>query len=260
MLKSLQKNISINYLFIRGIQLRQISGKSIEYAAKDTESSHLEKVSANGSDITNSTGDRSVESPIKKFNMYSSTSIKDIRLSFPKITGDSQNNSDHTKLHRRGQVFNSMKSTLDQLIANNQPTRDWMRQNKKNNGSMLPQEHHRMLPSGTGCIFIHAGRNNTIMTFCDWNFNPLMVSSGGVCGLKGHQRGTPEAGMRVAAKIADFALSKGFSSVSVVLKGFGPGRDSAFRTLVSSGLKIRIIRDETPIRHGGTKPRKARRV
>jgi small subunit ribosomal protein S11 len=125
---------------------------------------------------------------------------------------------------------------------------------------MLKHEHMPTLPHGMGRLVIHAGRNNTIMTLTDWRYQVLKICSGGLCGLKGAHRGTSEAGVRVATNITDEAKSRGFREMVVVLKGFGPGRDSAFRTVVASGLLVRKIEDATPIRHGGTRPRKMRRV
>ena len=104
------------------------------------------------------------------------------------------------------------------------------------------------------------GRNNTILSLTDWKHKLLGVASGGMCGLRGHHRGTSESGTRAASRIAKKTLSKGFRDVYVVFKGFGPGRDAAFRSLIAGGLNIRRIRDRTPIQHGGCKPRKARRV
>jgi small subunit ribosomal protein S11 len=48
--------------------------------------------------------------------------------------------------------------------------------------------------------------------------------------------------------------------VSVLVKGPGAGRESALRALQSSGLKVTMIRDVTPIPHNGCRPSKRRRV
>jgi len=49
-------------------------------------------------------------------------------------------------------------------------------------------------------------------------------------------------------------------SVEVLVKGPGPGRESAIRAVAATGLDIRSIRDVTPIPHNGCRPRKRRRV
>ena len=50
------------------------------------------------------------------------------------------------------------------------------------------------------------------------------------------------------------------ASVDVMVKGPGPGRESAVRALNSSGLNINSISDVTPIPHNGCRPPKRRRV
>lgn len=206
-----------------------------------------------------------VESLRKKHPVVGS--VKEIRLELPVFNGIQTAEAAKNPLEyqqslneHRVKVQESMKRTLATLIANNQPAREWIRGNRLHNGSMLPHEHYTHLPHGMGCLFVVANRNNTIMTLTDWTYKPLRIITGGLCGLKGHHRGTPEAGTRVGMAIADVALEKGFRDVAVVLKGFGPGRESAFRSIVSSGLRVKRIEDQTPIRHGGTRPKKARRV
>ena len=49
-------------------------------------------------------------------------------------------------------------------------------------------------------------------------------------------------------------------SLEVLVKGPGPGRDSAVRALNSSGYKITNITDITPLPHNGCRPPKKRRV
>ncbi|MBS4016049.1 MAG: 30S ribosomal protein S11, partial [Candidatus Latescibacteria bacterium] len=48
--------------------------------------------------------------------------------------------------------------------------------------------------------------------------------------------------------------------VDVHVKGPGPGREAAIRSLQNAGLKINSIRDITPIPHNGCRPPKPRRV
>jgi small subunit ribosomal protein S11 len=49
-------------------------------------------------------------------------------------------------------------------------------------------------------------------------------------------------------------------SVEVMVKGPGPGRDSAVRALHNVGFKVTNIQDVTPIPHNGCRPPKKRRV
>jgi small subunit ribosomal protein S11 len=48
--------------------------------------------------------------------------------------------------------------------------------------------------------------------------------------------------------------------VEVFVRGPGPGREAAIRTLQSSGLMVTSIRDVTPTPHNGCRPPKRRRV
>jgi small subunit ribosomal protein S11 len=49
-------------------------------------------------------------------------------------------------------------------------------------------------------------------------------------------------------------------SVEVFVKGPGSGRESAIRTIQTTGIEITTIRDMTPLPHNGCRPPKARRV
>jgi small subunit ribosomal protein S11 len=98
------------------------------------------------------------------------------------------------------------------------------------------------------------------VTLTDWRHRIVRTISGGMCGLNGHLRGTPEAGTRAATRVGAIALQKGMKHVYVSMKGFGQGREPAFRALVASGIQIKRITDKTPIPHGGCRPRSVRRV
>ncbi len=49
-------------------------------------------------------------------------------------------------------------------------------------------------------------------------------------------------------------------NIEVLVKGPGPGRESAVRALNNVGLKVTNIEDVTPIPHNGCRPPKRRRV
>jgi small subunit ribosomal protein S11 len=85
-------------------------------------------------------------------------------------------------------------------------------------------------------------------------------SSAGGQGFKGSRKSTPYAAQRAAEVASRAALDNGMREVEVQVKGPGPGRESAVRALVASGLKITVIRDVTPIPHNGCRPCKRRRV
>ena len=52
----------------------------------------------------------------------------------------------------------------------------------------------------------------------------------------------------------------GTQTLDVFVKGPGPGRESAVRSLNAAGFKILNITDVTPIPHNGCRPPKKRRV
>jgi small subunit ribosomal protein S11 len=52
----------------------------------------------------------------------------------------------------------------------------------------------------------------------------------------------------------------GVQQLSIEVKGPGPGREAALRSLLGCGFKITMIRDVTPIPHNGCRPPKRRRV
>ncbi len=111
-----------------------------------------------------------------------------------------------------------------------------------------------------GIVNIRATFNNTIVSVSDTNGNVLSWSSGGVKGFKGTRKGTPFAAQVAAEDAAKKAATMGMKTVQVFVKGPGPGREPAIRSLQSSGLKISFIRDITPIPHNGCRPPGRRRV
>jgi len=116
----------------------------------------------------------------------------------------------------------------------------------------------RSVPKARVCI--RAGENNTIVTFTDPAGNKLGGSSSGTCGFKGTRKSTPYAAKVTAEKAAELVQGFGIESVSVEVKGLGPGREQAIRGLQSAGLNLDAIIDTTPIPHGGCRPTGRRRV
>ncbi len=105
-----------------------------------------------------------------------------------------------------------------------------------------------------------AKANNTIVTVTDLNGNAVSWASAGGLGFRGAKKSTPYAAQTTAEKAAKAAMDSGLQEVNVFVKGPGVGRESAIRTLGVLGLKVRSIRDITPIPHNGCRPRKSRRV
>jgi len=112
----------------------------------------------------------------------------------------------------------------------------------------------------TGVAHISATFNNTIVTITDVSGNVISWGSAGACGFKGSRKSTPFAAQLAAETAAKKAMEHGMRTVQVLIKGPGSGRESAIRALQSSGVKITLIRDVTPIPHNGCRPPKRRRV
>lgn len=107
-----------------------------------------------------------------------------------------------------------------------------------------------------GVAHIHSTFNNTIVTITDEAGNAIAWSSAGVLGYKGAKKSTPFAAQQAAEACAKKAVDQGLKFVDVDVKGPGPGRESALRSLQAAGLTIQTITDTTPIPHNGCRPPK----
>lgn len=108
--------------------------------------------------------------------------------------------------------------------------------------------------------YISASFNNTIIAITDKQGNVLAWSSAGTCGFKGSRKSTPFAAQVAAEKVGVIAKEYGVKNLELYVKGPGPGRDSAGRSLNAMGFKITSVTDKTPLPHNGCRPRKRRRV
>jgi len=111
-----------------------------------------------------------------------------------------------------------------------------------------------------GVAHIHATFNNTIVTISDRQGNALSWATAGGSGFRGSRKSTPFAAQVAAERAGQAAQELGMKNLEVMVKGPGPGRDSAVRALNSIGFKISRIDDVTPIPHNGCRPPKKRRV
>ncbi len=111
-----------------------------------------------------------------------------------------------------------------------------------------------------GKVYISASFNNTLINVCDDKGASLAWGSSGASGFKGTRKSTPFAATSAVETVMGKAKTKGITEVEVFLKGPGPGRDAALRSIRSSGVKIALIADVTPIAHNGPRPKKKRRV
>ena len=111
-----------------------------------------------------------------------------------------------------------------------------------------------------GVVHIQSTFNNTIVTITDPNGNVVSWSSAGMNGFKGSRKSTPFAAQLASQDAAKKAMEHGMRNVEVYVKGPGPGRESALKSLQATGLTVVMIKDVTPIPHNGCKPKKRRRV
>ena len=111
-----------------------------------------------------------------------------------------------------------------------------------------------------GKIFINSTYNNTIVSACDMAGNVLLWSSAGKIGFKGSKKSTPYAGQRTMEDVLAKLKERGLNEVDIFIKGIGSGRESAVRAIQGAGLAVLTIKDQTPMPHGGVRPKKRRRV
>ncbi len=111
-----------------------------------------------------------------------------------------------------------------------------------------------------GQAHIHATFNNTIVTVTDLQGSVINWSSGGMVGFRGSRKSTPFAAGQAARRAARDAIDNGMIEVDVYIKGPGPGREAAIRSIQAAGLKVRSITDVTPFPHNGCRPPKKRRM
>ncbi|MBU1181435.1 MAG: 30S ribosomal protein S11 [Pseudomonadota bacterium] len=111
-----------------------------------------------------------------------------------------------------------------------------------------------------GVVHIFSTFNNTIVSITDPAGNVLGWSSAGVQGFKGSRKSTPFAAQLAAEDACKKAMEHGMKNVEVYVKGPGPGRESALRSLQATGFNILVIKDVTPIPHNGCRSPKRRRV
>jgi len=129
---------------------------------------------------------------------------------------------------------------------------------RKRTAARRGRRERRVVP--TGRAYVHSTFNNTIVTLTDLQGNVLSWSSAGASGFKGSRKSTPYAAQIAAQNAAKAAMDLGMREVEILVKGPGPGREAAIRSLQQAGLRVRSIADVTPIPHNGCRPPKKRRV
>lgn len=112
----------------------------------------------------------------------------------------------------------------------------------------------------SGQVHVNATFNNIIISITNNTGQVISWSSAGKMGFKGSKKNTPYAAQLAAQDCGKVAYDAGLRKVKVFIKGPGAGRESAIRTLGTTGIEVTEIVDITPIPHNGCRPPKRRRV
>ena len=110
-----------------------------------------------------------------------------------------------------------------------------------------------------GEAHLNATFNNIIISLTNAAGQVISWSSAGKMGFRGSKKNTPYAAQLAAADCSKIASDLGLRKVKVYVKGPGAGRESAIRTIATSGIEVTEIIDITPMPHNGCRPPKKRR-
>ena len=108
----------------------------------------------------------------------------------------------------------------------------------------------------TGLVHIQATFNNTLITISDESGNAVSWASAGTIGYKGSKKSTPYAAQMASESAAKKAYDAGMRKVDILVKGLGPGRETAIRAIAAEGLEVQSITDVTPVPQNGCRPPK----
>jgi small subunit ribosomal protein S11 len=111
-----------------------------------------------------------------------------------------------------------------------------------------------------GIAHIKSTFNNTLITITDRDGAVITWSSPGKLGYKGSRKSTPFAAQQAASAAAREVMALGMKRVEAWVKGPGPGREAAIRSLRAAGIDVSAIKDCTPMPHNGVRQKKRRRI
>ncbi len=111
-----------------------------------------------------------------------------------------------------------------------------------------------------GIAHIKSTFNNTIITITDREGAVIAWCSPGKLGYKGSRKSTPFAAQQAASTAAREVMALGMRKVEAWIKGPGPGREAAIRSLRAAGMDVSGIKDCTPMPHNGCRQKKRRRI
>ncbi len=120
-----------------------------------------------------------------------------------------------------------------------------------------------------GLVHIYSSDNNTIVRITDiTGAETIAYSSGGMEVLAQRLKNTPTAATYAAKRAALKALERGITAVHVKVRAPGghngpwvvsPAAQFAIKALITSGLKIGVVEDVTPIPHDGCRRKGGKR-
>lgn len=128
------------------------------------------------------------------------------------------------------------------------------------NNAKANQRKRTVKVEAIGEAHISATFNNIIISLTNISGQVISWSSAGKMGFRGSKKNTPYAAQMAAQDCSKVAFEAGLRKVKVFVKGPGGGRESAIRTIASSGIEVSEIMDITPMPHNGCRPPKRRRV
>ena len=112
-----------------------------------------------------------------------------------------------------------------------------------------------------GVIYITATFNNTSVTITDDMGNVIAWSTSGSLGFKGSKKSTPFAAQMAVEDALEKAKEHGIKEVGIKVQGPGSGRETAVKAVGAvEGIRVRFMKDITPLPHNGCRPPKRRRV
>ncbi len=109
-------------------------------------------------------------------------------------------------------------------------------------------------------INIFLTSNNTIINVSNIKNTTICVMSCGHLSIRGSKRSTSYASQSLSAVLGAKLRNLGFKYACIKLKGFGSGKYSCLKGLISSGILIIDILDKTALPFNGCKSFKKRRI
>mmetsp|Transcript_28312 Transcript_28312/g.52135 ORF Transcript_28312/g.52135 Transcript_28312/m.52135 type:complete len:179 (-) Transcript_28312:199-735(-) len=111
-----------------------------------------------------------------------------------------------------------------------------------------------------GVIHILNTSNNIFLTLTDTEGKIKGWTTPASVGFKHARRRLPVAAETAASELSKKAISMGYSTVAIKIKGIGQMTQYAIQMIASSGIKITQLVDVTPVPYNGCRPKKKRRV